>query len=207
MYREFRKKFFPESGGQYALASTFAADLGNTVIFPCLSNGGCLHVLSPAAMSDSHAFLEYCQQNPFDYLKIVPSHLAALLCSIRSQTRLPWRRLILGGEATNWNLVEKLFIHAPQCQIFNHYGPTETTVGVLTFPVASHAIFNPEFNPVYATQTVPLGRPLPNSQIYILDSYRQTVPVGIAGELYIGGAGLARGYLNRPELTQAKIYP
>ncbi|MBG1265933.1 non-ribosomal peptide synthetase [Nostoc sp. WHI] len=196
-----QEKLFSEAGGQFALVSTFAADLGNTVIFPCLTNGGCLHILSEARISDSNAFLEYCQQNPFDYLKIVPSHLAALLFSAKPETRLPWRRLILGGEATSGNLVEKLLIHAPQCQIFNHYGPTEATVGVLTFKVESHLISNT----ASPTQTVPLGRPLANTQIYLLDRYLQPVPIGVPGELHIGGASLARGYLNHPELTQEKF--
>ncbi|MHC0062944.1 non-ribosomal peptide synthase/polyketide synthase [Nostoc sp. UIC 10890] len=198
-----QERLFQEPGGRFALASTFAADLGNTVIFPCLSSGGCLHILSQERISDSNAFLEYCQQNPFDYLKIVPSHLAALLSSIQSETRLPWQQLILGGEATSWNLVEKILIHAPQCQIFNHYGPTETTVGVLTFKVESETISNT----TSSTQTVPLGRPLSNTQIYLLDRYLQPVPIGVPGELYISGAGLARGYLNRSELTQEKFIP
>lgn len=198
-----QERLFQEPGDRFALASTFAADLGNTVIFPCLSSGGCLHILSQERISDSNAFLEYCQQNPFDYLKIVPSHLAALLSSIQSETRLPWQQLILGGEATSWNLVEKILIHAPQCQIFNHYGPTETTVGVLTFKVESETISNT----TSSTQTVPLGRPLSNTQIYLLDRYLQPVPIGVPGELYISGAGLARGYLNRSELTQEKFIP
>ncbi|XWK89438.1 MAG: amino acid adenylation domain-containing protein [Phormidium sp.] len=194
-----KERVFPEPGGRYALASTFAADLGNTVIFPCLSSGGCLHILSKERISDSHAFLEYCQQNPFDYLKIVPSHLAALLSSVQPETRIPWRKLILGGEATSWSLVEKILAHSPECEIFNHYGPTETTVGVLTFKVESLSNI--------CTQTVPLGRPLSNTQIYLLDRYLQPVPVGVPGELYIGGAGLARGYFNRPELTEEKFIP
>ena len=196
-----QEKLFSEAGGQFALVSTFAADLGNTVIFACLTNGGCLHILSEARISDSNAFLDYCQQNPFDYLKIVPSHLAALLSSAKPETKLPWRRLILGGEATTGNLLEKLLIHAPQCQIFNHYGPTEATVGVLTFKVESQLISNT----ASPTQTVPLGRPLANTQIYLLDRYLQPVPIGVPGELHIGGVSLARGYLNHPELTQEKF--
>jgi amino acid adenylation domain-containing protein/non-ribosomal peptide synthase protein (TIGR01720 family) len=202
-----QEKLFWERGGKFALVSTFAADLGNTVIFPCLASGGCLHVLSEARISDSNAFLEYCQQHPFDYLKIVPSHLEALLSSVQSETRLPWRRLILGGEATSWNLVEKLLIHAPQCQIFNHYGPTETTVGVLTFKVESQPVYDTKFDTFSLTQIIPLGRPLSNTQIYLLDRDLQPVPVGVPGELHIGGACLARGYLNHPELTQEKFIP
>lgn len=200
-----QEKCLSKPGGQFALVSTFAADLGNTVIFPSLINGGCLHLLSEARTTDSNAFLEYCQQHPFDYLKIVPSHLAALLSAAQLETRLPWQKLILGGETTTWNLVEKVIIHAPQCKIFNHYGPTEATVGVLTFAVDSQSISQHQRDS--STQNVPLGRPLGNTQIYLLDQNLQPVPIGVQGELYIGGASLARGYLNHPELTSEKFIP
>ena len=198
-----QERCLSKPGGQFALVSTFAADLGNTVIFPSLINGGCLHILSEARTTDSNAFLEYCQQHPFDYLKIVPSHLAALLSAAQLETRLPWQKLILGGETTTWNLAEKVLIHAPQCQIFNHYGPTEATVGVLTFAMDSQSISPSQRDS--STQNVPLGRPLANTQIYLLDQNLQPVPIGVQGELYIAGASLARGYLNRPELTNEKF--
>ncbi|MCU7245972.1 MAG: amino acid adenylation domain-containing protein [Microcystis aeruginosa WS75] len=200
-----QERCLSKPGGQFALVSTFAADLGNTVIFPSLINGGCLHLLSEARTTDSNAFLEYCQQRPFDYLKIVPSHLAALLSAAQLETRLPWQKLILGGETTTWNLVEKVIIHAPQCKIFNHYGPTEATVGVLTFAVDSQSISQHQRDS--STQNVPLGRPLGNTQIYLLDQNLQPVPIGVQGELYIGGASLARGYLNHLELTSEKFIP
>jgi len=198
-----QERCLSKPGEQFALVSTFAADLGNTVIFPSLINGGCLHILSEARTTDSNAFLEYCQQHPFDYLKIVPSHLAALLSAAQLETRLPWQKLILGGETTTWNLAEKVLIHAPQCQIFNHYGPTEATVGVLTFAMDSQSISPSQRDS--STQNVPLGRPLANTQIYLLDQNLQPVPIGVQGELYIAGASLARGYLNRPELTNEKF--
>jgi len=96
-----------------------------------------------------------------------------------------------------WNLIETIQKYNPDCSIFNHYGPTETTVGVLTYQVKMQAD--------RISQTVPLGRPLPNTQIYLLDSHLQPVPVGVAGELYIAGAGLAHGYLNQPQLTAEKF--
>ncbi|UNU27121.1 non-ribosomal peptide synthetase family protein [Microcoleus vaginatus] len=185
------------SGANYATVSTFAADLGNTVIFPALCSGGCLHIISQERATDSEAMGAYFQQNSIDCLKIVPSHLKALLSASNASQILPKKRLILGGEPLMWNLIETIQKYNPDCSIFNHYGPTETTVGVLTYQVKMQGD--------RISQTVPLGRPLPNTQIYLLDSHLQPVPVGVAGELYIAGAGLARGYLNQPELTAEKF--
>ena len=174
----------------FATVSTFAADLGNTVIFPALCTGGCLHIISQERASDPVALANYFNHHPIDCLKIVPSHLAALLASSPTQFILPQTHLILGGEAATWDLIETIHQQVPKCQIFNHYGPTETTVGVLTYPIKKLAS---------VSKTVPLGLPLPNTQIYVLDEQLQPVPINIPGELYIGGAGLTRGYLNRPE--------
>ncbi|MGI2902883.1 non-ribosomal peptide synthetase [Tolypothrix sp. VBCCA 56010] len=183
----------------FATVSTLAADLGNTVIFSSLCTGGCLHVLSAECATDSAALAKYCRRYPIDCLKIVPSHLATLIASAPSESILPRQRLILGGEAASWKLIEQIHASAPDCLIFNHYGPTEATVGVTTFAV--------EDGQVNYSSQIPLGRPLANTQIYLLDEQLQPVPIGVTGELYIGGASLARGYLNRSELTAERFIP
>jgi amino acid adenylation domain-containing protein len=183
----------------YATVSSLSADLGNTMIFPSLCRGGCLHIISSAQIGNAVDLAEYCRQHPIDCLKIVPSHLAALLAATPSAVSiLPRQRLILGGEAASWKLISQIQQQAPRCQIFNHYGPTETTVGVLTYAVGNQA---DDLN----SETVPLGRPLANTQVYILDEKLQPVPIGVAGELYISGAGLTRGYLNQSELTAQRF--
>ncbi|MEH2308021.1 non-ribosomal peptide synthetase [Nostoc sp.] len=182
----------------FATVSTLAADLGNTGIFAALCTGGCLHILSIECATDSAILAKYCRTHPIDCLKIVPSHLATLLASAPSDSILPRQQLILGGEAASWQLIEQIRQQAPSSIIFNHYGPTEATVGVTTFAVQNQQI---------STQTVPLGRPLANTQIYLLDKQLQPVPIGVPGELYIGGAGLARGYLNRSDITAEKFIP
>ncbi|NEQ24566.1 MAG: amino acid adenylation domain-containing protein, partial [Microcoleus sp. SIO2G3] len=185
-------------GSSFATVSTFAADLGNTAIFPALCTGGCLHIISQERATNAEAFAAYCRRHPIDCLKIVPSHLAALLNATCSETILPRQCLILGGEAASWTLIEQIQQRNRDCRILNHYGPTETTVGVLTYPVES--------KPTHLnSETVPLGRPLANTQVYVLDRQLQPVPIGVPGELYIGGAGLARGYLNRPDLTAERF--
>ncbi|MDJ0658850.1 MAG: amino acid adenylation domain-containing protein [Crocosphaera sp.] len=180
----------------FALISTFAADLGHTCIFPSLATGGCLHIISQQRATNAKALADYCQTHLIDCLKIVPSHLAALLTTNAEASILPRQRLILGGEAAPWQLIDQIRQKAPNCCIFNHYGPTETTIGATTFPIESHHD---------TTGTVPIGRPIDNTALYILDRHLKPVAMGVAGELYIGGAGVARGYLNRPELTAERF--
>jgi amino acid adenylation domain-containing protein len=187
---------FPAS---YATVSSIAADLGNTCIFPSLCFGGSLHIISPDRASDPYALAEYFQEHDIDCLKIVPSHLSALLTSAQSEHLIPRKRLILGGESSGWNLIEKLRALAPHCMIFNHYGPTESTVGVLTCKAEERLSDE--------SATVPIGRPIGNVKVYLLDRYLEPVPIGIPGELYIGGLGLARGYFNRPQLAAEKFIP
>ncbi|MEO1375568.1 MAG: amino acid adenylation domain-containing protein, partial [Cyanobacteria bacterium J06635_10] len=184
-------------GASFATVSTFAADLGNTVIFPSLSTGGCLHIIPQETASDPQALADYFQRYPIDCLKIVPSHLTALLTASSTASILPRSRLILGGEASSWQLIEQIQQLGNECQIFNHYGPTEATIGTLTYPITKQT--------KQRSPNVPLGKPLANTQVYILDEQLQPLPIGVAGELYLGGAGLARGYLNRQELTEAKF--
>ncbi|YAF98108.1 MAG: amino acid adenylation domain-containing protein [Nodularia sp. CChRGM 3473] len=184
-------------GSSFATVSTFAADLGNTVIFPALCTGGCLHIISQERATNPEALIEYSDRYPIDCLKIVPSHLNALLSASQPKKILPQKRLILGGEALSRNLVETLRQYTQECQIINHYGPSETTVGVSTYTLS--------LEHEQTSDTVPIGRPLANTQIYILDEHLQPVPIGVCGELYIGGNNLARGYINHPELTSEKF--
>ncbi|MCY1022989.1 non-ribosomal peptide synthase/polyketide synthase [Pyxidicoccus sp. MSG2] len=187
-------------GASYASVSTLAADLGHTVLFPALALGGTLHLVSTDVASDAAALGRYFERHPVDCLKIVPSHLRALLASEAPGRVLPRQRLVLGGEAADWALIDEVRTHQPGCQVFNHYGPTETTVGVLT--LAASAI------PVEARPaSVPLGRPVPDVQAYVLDAFLQPVPVGVIGELFIGGGSVGRGYLGQPDLTAERFVP
>ena len=188
-------------GSNFATVSTFAADLGNTSIYPALCIGGCLHIISQERATSPEALLEYSDRHTIDCLKIVPSHLRALLNASQPQKILPRKRLVVGGEALSSDLVEMLRqYNRADCQIINHYGPSETTVGVATFLL--------DIDSARAkSNTVPIGRPLANTQIYLLDHYLQPVPIGVLGEIYLGGNNLTRGYLNHPELTSEKFIP
>jgi amino acid adenylation domain-containing protein len=176
-----------EPGMSYATVSTIAADLGNTVIFPALASGGCLHVISQERAESQALLADYFARNRIDVLKIVPSHLAALQAGGDARSVMPAKRLILGGEASRLDWIEKLRAAAPGCEIYNHYGPTEATVGVLTYHVEGEL-------PATQSGNLPLGKPLPGTRVELRD-----------GEIVIGGAGVARGYLNRSELTAEKF--
>ena len=109
------------------------------------------------------------------------------------------RWLLTGGEALSVSHVRRALTLLPATQLINGYGPTESTTFACTYAIPRH---------IEATATsIPIGRPIANTTVYILDSGLAPVPIGVAGELYIGGDGLARGYLNRPELTAEKFIP
>jgi amino acid adenylation domain-containing protein/non-ribosomal peptide synthase protein (TIGR01720 family) len=184
---------------QFATVSTLSADLGNTCIFPSLISGGCLHVLDYDVTTDGDKFAEYLTEHPIDVLKIVPSHLNALLPSLQLRDVFPRRYLVLGGEALSFDLLARVTQVSGDCRIINHYGPTETTIGSLICPVDQA-----DASEAWAA-TVPIGRPIANTEIYLFDERRRLVPPGSIGELYIGGAGLAQGYLNQPEQTKARF--
>ena len=186
-----------EAGMQHATVSTIAADLGNTIVFPALATGGCVHVISRERTESQVLLSDYFSREQIDVLKIVPSHLAALQNGPHPERVMPRRRLILGGEASRPESIRQLRRLAPSCEIYNHYGPTETTVGVLTYHVGADL---PSGCP-----TVPLGKPLPNTRVDILDDSGNAVPSGDEGEICIAGASVGRGYLNRPDLTTQKF--
>jgi len=186
-------------GLHFATVSTIGADLGNTCIYPSLISGGCLHVIAYEVSTDAQRFGQYTQQHPIDVLKIVPSHLQALLHSSDAGQVLPRKYLITGGETLTPKLIEKIQSLSPGCAILNHYGPTETTVGSLTLLLKDY-----DWKNASAT-SIPIGRPIANTQVYILDEHLEPVPSGVVGELYISGAGVTAGYLNQPERTAERF--
>lgn len=194
-----------------AMVSTVAADLGHTTLFGALVSGRELHLLPATLAFDPDQFAAYMQQHHIDVLKIVPSHLQALLQAANPADVLPRQRLILGGEASSIALYQQIKQLKPECQVMNHYGPTETTVGVLTCNENRFALYNAR-EAFTSLAYLPLGQPLsskqqPQTEVYVLDSALQAVPAGIAGELYIGGAGLAQAYQGRAGQTAERFVP
>jgi thioesterase domain-containing protein len=170
---------------RWALTSSVAADLGYTALFGALFNGACVVIAEPEQIHGAQAFAHFMHAKRIDGLKIVPSHLEALLeCAT---PHLP-AVLVLGGEAAPASLIRRIRELAPACALYNHYGPTETTVGVMVHAVDDGA----------GDDVLPLTRVLANNRVLVLDASLQLVPSGALGEVYIGGAQLCRGYLNQP---------
>jgi amino acid adenylation domain-containing protein len=190
---------YPE-GLHFGVVSELSADLGNTCIFPSLISGGCLHLIAADICKDGQRFREYATRNPIDVLKIVPSHLESLLDTDGDAKILPRKYLVIGGESLPVRLLEKIRSFNPGGKIINHYGPTETTVGSLTQRVTEYD------RPNACDATIPIGRPIANTRIYILDPRREIVPVGVTGELYIAGDGVSAGYINQPERTAERFF-
>jgi len=120
-----------------------------------------------------------------------------LMVDERLKDLKPVHQLLAGGEVLSVPHVRKALQELKQCQLINGYGPTENTTFTCCCSITESKI----------ATSVPIGRPIANSQVYLLDAHLQPVPVGVPGELHIGGAGLARGYLNRPDLTAEKFIP
>lgn len=138
-------------------------------------------------------------EGDFSLVKLTPSHLellAQLLPAEDAQGRT--RAFIVGGESLTGEMLGFRLTHDAQTRIVNEYGPTETVVGCCVYEVPQGS------TPAGA---IPIGKPIANMQMYVLDEHMRPVPAGVAGELYIGGVGVARGYANRPALTGEKFVP
>lgn len=187
------------SESSLAMVQPLTVDSCNTMLYPSLLAGGTLHLISREQATDAPLLCQYFDNHGISHLKIAPSHLAALHSAHRRPV-MPKDCLIIGGESSHWDFVRSLQAVTPGPTIFNHYGPTEATVGCLAYRTQKQE------NEVHST-TVPLGRPLANTQAYVLDVHLRPVPNGVPGELHIAGDGVARGYMNRAEKTASSFIP
>jgi len=183
-----------EASDVFLQLATVAFDASTLELWAPLLNGGRL-VVFPPGMPSLSVLGEFIQKNGITVLwmttglfhQMVEDHLRYL-----KNVRL----LLTGGEVISVPLVVRTMQQLPRVVFINAYGPTENT----TFTTC-HLVKVP----VSESRPVPIGRPLANTQVYVLDTQQQLVPVGVPGELYTGGDGLARGYLNQPEMTAEKF--
>ncbi|BCL83217.1 non-ribosomal peptide synthetase [Ktedonobacteria bacterium brp13] len=196
-YVDWSSKYYEVIAGSGSpVHSPLSFDLTVTSLFPALVVGRRL-VLVPEAPGIESLSQVLRQQNEFSLLKITPAHLDLLGQVLQPEDfSTAAKALIIGGEALHSDSVRVWRESVPTIRLINEYGPTETVVGCCIYEIAQDEKL---------VGAVPIGRPLPNTQIYLLDAQLQLVPFGVPGELYIGGVGLGRGYLNRPDLTAERF--
>jgi thioesterase domain-containing protein/aryl carrier-like protein len=161
------------------------------LLLPLLSGASIVIAADLKAMGASE-FWAFLESRCVTHVNSVPSFFDSVLDVAPAAGTLALKRLMLGGEALSGALVSRIQRALPGVEVVNMYGPTETCIDA-TFHIAEPTDL--------AADVLPIGRPLKNYKAYILNSHLTPVGVGVAGELYLGGAGLARGYVNAPELT------
>jgi amino acid adenylation domain-containing protein len=174
----------------------FSFDVSVWEFFWPLMFGARLVVACPEGHKDSDYLVQTIIEQQITTIHFVPSMLQLFLMAKDVEKCDCLRRVICSGEALSLDLQNRFFARL-DTELHNLYGPTEAAVDVTYWECQQES----------SLSTVPIGRPVANTQMYILDGYMQPVPVGISGELHIGGVQVARGYLNRHELTAEKFIP
>src|SRR3989454_4210820 len=184
--------------GEGVLQKTpFSFDVSVWEFFWPLLAGGRLVLAAPGGHRDADYLVQLIDEAQVSTVHFVPSMLALFLEAEELERLSSLRRILCSGEALPRELAERGRQRLPQAMLANLYGPTEASVDVSALTVEGTG----------SGPTIPIGRPVSNTQLYILDASRQPLPIGVPGELYLGGVQLARGYLHRPELTAERFVP
>ncbi|MBI0315830.1 amino acid adenylation domain-containing protein, partial [Streptomyces javensis] len=186
-YLDYAAEAYPSLGERALLHSPVSFDMAVTSLFGPLTTGGCVHVAELERPAEGRVRPAFC--------KVTPSHLP-LLTGVDPECS-PTRELVIGGEQLLGEALAPWRAAHPDVAVVNEYGPTEATVGC--------AVLRLEPGEETPSGAVPIGRPTPNTRLYVLDAGLRPAPRGAVGELYIGGGQLARGYLGRPALTAARF--
>ncbi len=182
--------------------ASISFDAAAEEIYPALTSGAVLVLRNDTMIGSSFAFVNAIDSLGITVLDLPTAYWHQLVSELEINNHsLPGkiRLVIIGGERAIPDFVYKWQKKYSNIRLLNTYGPTETTVVATIWelpPLSDELPFKKE---------VPIGKPVPNVKVYVLDKYLQPVPIGVSGELYIGGAGVARGYLNREELTAEKF--
>ncbi|MGB7272347.1 MAG: amino acid adenylation domain-containing protein [Geitlerinemataceae cyanobacterium] len=180
------RAFEVDANSRVLQVSSFSFDASISEVVMALHVGACLYLEAKDNLLPGSPLLQVFRERQITHVTLTPSALAAL-----PKVDLPHlKSLIVAGEACSPDLVAQW---GQNRLFFNAYGPTEATV-CATIARCTDGSRKP-----------PIGRPIDNVQVYILDAHLQPVPIGVPGELHVGGVGVVRGYLNRPELTQTKF--
>jgi amino acid adenylation domain-containing protein len=190
-----RFHFYEEAVDRFLLLSSFTFDSSIVGIFWTLCQGGTL-VLPPQRIEqDMQQLAAKIAAHQISHILTLPSLYAILLEQADAAQLASLKTVIVAGEECQRGLVDRHYNRLPQATLFNEYGPTEGTVWSTAYRIPAN----------FESDRVPIGRPIPNMQNYILDSHGQLAPIGVPGELCIGGAGVTSGYLNRAELTAKRF--
>jgi amino acid adenylation domain-containing protein len=192
-----RLTYYRQPISVFLLLSSFAFDSSVAGLFGTLCQGGTLIFPGAGQQADLGHLTTLIARHSVSHVLSLPS-LYALLLQQASPSQLDsLRAVIVAGEACLRGLVTQHYERLPDAALFNEYGPTEGTVWSSVYPCRLQDV----------ATSVPIGRPIANTQIYLLNAQLQPVPIGIPGELYIGGAGVTIGYCNRAALTAARFLP
>jgi acyl-coenzyme A synthetase/AMP-(fatty) acid ligase/acyl carrier protein len=159
-----------------------------------LINGARLVMARPGGHRDSTYLVQLIKSQQITRLHFVPSMLAVFLQDAEVESCTTLRDVFCSGEALSYELQQRFF-ECTGAALHNLYGPTEASIDVTAWECRRDS----------NRKVVPIGRPIANTQIYVLDRYLEPVPIGVVGEICVGGEGLARGYLNQPDLTAEKF--
>ncbi len=186
-------KMYVRNREVFPLYSSFSFDLTVTSIFTPLVSGGQIEIYRDD--QEEYVLYRIIKENKCSIIKLTPSHLNLMKdmdCTESSVTRL-----IVGGEILKTKLARQIYDNfSGNIEIYNEYGPTEAVVGCMIY----------KYNPNIDTEgAVPIGKPIDNTNIYILDKNYNPMPIGKSGEICISGDGVCRGYLNKPDLTAEKF--
>jgi len=176
----------------------FSFDASVWEFYAPLLVGGQLIVARPDGHLESAYLVRLIVEREVAILQVVPSMLRMLLAEAEIEGCRSLRRVFCGGEALTPDLRDRFFLRLP-AELHNLYGPTEATIDAISWGCLRGENF--------ARDVVPIGRPIANAEAYVLDERLEPVPVGIWGELYLGGLGIGRGYLRRPEMTAERFIP
>lgn len=180
-------------------SSSIAFDFAVTCsLFP-LAKGAKIAICSDKNKQDPFLYLKHLVENNVSIIKITPSHFRQFKETVYTENKnLDLKYIIFGGEILFKNDIQDWIEKFPAQIAFNEYGPTETTVGTSTIKIDKNNIH-------HFSSIIPIGKPVSNTQLYILNDDLNPVNIDVTGELYIGGEGVAKGYLNHPELTKSKF--
>uniref|UniRef100_UPI000A6F08CB condensation domain-containing protein n=1 Tax=Abyssisolibacter fermentans TaxID=1766203 RepID=UPI000A6F08CB len=183
-----------------SLVAPYVFDASVKQIFAAILNGYSLYVVPEDIRLDGIKLLEFYRKNKIDVTDGTPSHINMLLESIGDNSfELNIERFVIGGDILLHKVVENFLnkLNSDSVKIINVYGPTECSVDSTLYEISKENID--------LLQNIPIGMPMPNAKIYILDKENKLQPIGVAGDIYISGDGVGRGYLKRIELTKEKF--